>query len=60
MWTSKKPSLSHFDSWAPPAKVKIYDSNWKKTDQKSVSCILSDMLKKSKGYKLYHPTYEDT
>ena len=57
LWTSRKPSLNHFQVWRCPAKVRLYNPQEKKLDPRTVWCYFIGYLDHSKGYKFYNPTH---
>lgn len=57
IWTSRKPSLSHFPVWGGAAEAKVYNPNEKKLDPRTASCFIIGYLERSKGYRFYCPFY---
>ena len=57
LWTSRKPSLNHFQVWGCPAEVRLYNPQKKKLDPRTVRCYFIGYLDHFKGYKFYNPTH---
>ena len=57
LWTSRKPSLNHFQVWGCPAEVRLYNPQEKKLDPRTVQCYFIRYLDHSEGYKFYNPTH---
>ena len=57
LWTSRKPSLTHFRVWGCPSKVRLYNPREKKLDHRTIRCSFIGYLDHSKGYKFYNHTH---
>ena len=57
LWTSRKPSLTHFRVWGCPAEVRLYNPREKKLDPRTIRCCFIRYLDHSKGYKFYNHTH---
>ena len=57
LWTSRKPSLTHFQVWGCPAEVGLYNPREKKLDPRTIQCCFIGYPGHSKGYKFYNHTH---
>ena len=57
LWTSRKPSLNHFQIWGCPAKVRLDNQQEKKLDLRTIRCYFIGYPDHYKGYKFYNPTH---
>jgi len=57
LWTSRKPSLRHLHVWGCQAKVRIFNPQEKKLDERTISGYFIGYPEKSKGYMFYCPTH---
>ena len=57
LWTSRKPSLTHFRVWGCPTKVRLYNPREKKLDPRIIWCCFIGYLDDSKAYKFYNHTH---
>ena len=57
LWTSRKPSLNHFQVWGCPTEVRLYNPQEKKLDPRTVRCYFIGYLDHFKGYKFYNPSH---
>ena len=55
VWTGRVPSLNHLHVWGSPAEAKVFNSNIRKLDPKTVSCHFIGYPEKSKGFCFYCP-----
>src|SRR6185312_7915274 len=56
LWNGRKPSLNYLKVWGCLADAKLFDSQQKKLDSKTVSCHFIGYPEKSKGYIFYCPS----
>ena len=56
LWTKKEPSLNYLCVWGCPTEAKVFNTNIRKLDSKTVSCHFIVYLEKSKGYRFYCPS----
>jgi len=57
LWTSRKPSLRHLHVWGYQAKVRIYNLQEKKLNERTINGYFIGYPEKSKGYMFYYPTH---
>ncbi|XP_075083097.1 uncharacterized protein LOC142166959 [Nicotiana tabacum] len=53
LWTRRKPSLRHLHVWGCPAEARVYNSQEKKLDSRTVNGYFIGYSEKSKGYVFY-------
>ena len=57
LWTIRKPSLRHLHVWDCHAKIRIYNPQEKKLDERTINGYFIGYPKKSKGYMFYYPNH---
>jgi hypothetical protein len=55
LWIGRKPSINYLHVWGCPAEAKIFNSQLRKLDPKTISCYFIGYPEKSKGYRFYCP-----
>jgi hypothetical protein len=55
LWIGRKPSINYLHVWGCPAEAKIFNSQLRKLDAKTISCYFIGYPEKSKGYRFYCP-----
>jgi hypothetical protein len=55
LWTGYKPSLNYLWVWGYPAEAKIFNSNARKLESKTISCYFIGYPEKFKGFCFYCP-----
>ena len=56
LWKDWKLSLRHIRVWGYPSEVRVYNRQEKKLDPRIISAYFIGYVKRSKGYRFYHPS----